>query len=184
MLKHFASSSSTQTAITHHRYLRFDHPTHKESYYHLKDRSSGLGQCIYWEAFQIVGLFSLVHTQLDVTPWERFFAIVESIYIDLTLEFCSIFFLQTVLLLKDNPRAISVHLRDVTQYLSIVGFGLLSTFILMISWLHSSSPPSRGSSIDWPLSTCLTYLRLSFCTTRVSPRVSAYLRPCATFMPF
>ncbi|MBA0607213.1 hypothetical protein Godav_019553 [Gossypium davidsonii] len=116
-------SSSSPTVTTCHQYLTFDHPLHEQRYQNLKDRALSVSRCIDWEALQ-TGLFTLIHSLLAATPWEWVFVIVELTYTELTLEFCSTFFLQTVLSSGDDARAISFRLGHITRQFSIAGFGV------------------------------------------------------------
>lgn len=50
--------------------------------------------------------------------------IMKSTYVELTLEFCSTFFLQIVLSSREEPRAISFRLGGNTWHFSIAGFGV------------------------------------------------------------
>ncbi|KAK5772367.1 hypothetical protein PVK06_048655 [Gossypium arboreum] len=77
---------------------------------------------IDWEALQAVRLAVRVRVLIDTAPWDWLFTIVEPTYVELTLEFCLTFFLQTTISQWDKPRTISFRLGGMTHYLSISGF--------------------------------------------------------------
>ncbi|KAK5825074.1 hypothetical protein PVK06_019876 [Gossypium arboreum] len=51
-----------------------------------------------------------VRTTITTAPWDRFFAIIEPTYMELTLEFCSTFLVQKVMTVHDEPGIITFRL--------------------------------------------------------------------------
>ncbi|PPR99656.1 hypothetical protein GOBAR_AA21010 [Gossypium barbadense] len=67
------------------------------------DRPLSVGCCIDWLALEQVQLADAVRTLLSIDPWELFFGIIETTYLEFTLEFCSTFHFQTVMIECDDP---------------------------------------------------------------------------------
>lgn len=72
--------------------------------------SLGLSKCIDWIVLKTVHLANDVRALLETAPWDRLFAIIEPTYSELTLEFCSTFHLQHVMVSYNESRTISFQL--------------------------------------------------------------------------
>ncbi|PPR80442.1 hypothetical protein GOBAR_AA40273 [Gossypium barbadense] len=55
------------------------------------------GRCIDWVAVEQVQMADAIRALLTTDPWELFFGIIEPTYLELTMELCSTFHLQTVM---------------------------------------------------------------------------------------
>ncbi|PPS20036.1 hypothetical protein GOBAR_AA00528 [Gossypium barbadense] len=71
-----------------------------------------------------LGATSSVWALLATAPWDRFFDIIEATYLELTLELCSTFQLQTVMAKYDDLDTIQFRLGRLVQQLSILEFGV------------------------------------------------------------
>ncbi|KAK5771030.1 hypothetical protein PVK06_047203 [Gossypium arboreum] len=88
----------------------------------LKNRK-GVGCCINWAALEQVHLAHLVRFHLDTAMWDRFFSIIEPIYSELTLEFCTTFHLQHVMNTHDEAGTIILKLGGLVRHMSVPEFG-------------------------------------------------------------
>ncbi|KAK5785168.1 hypothetical protein PVK06_039720 [Gossypium arboreum] len=77
------------------------------------------------DLFQLfrVQLTQLVCFHLDIAPWDGFFAIIEPIYSELTLEFCTTFHLQHVINTHDEAGTINFRLGGLVRHMSVPKFG-------------------------------------------------------------
>ncbi|PPR99097.1 hypothetical protein GOBAR_AA21571 [Gossypium barbadense] len=89
----------------------------------LRIRPLGLGQCIDWAALEQVRLADEVRAFITTAPWDRFFNIVEPTYTDLTLEFCSTFYLQRVMSTHDEHGTITFRVGGLVRHMSVFEFG-------------------------------------------------------------
>ncbi|PPS13159.1 hypothetical protein GOBAR_AA07480 [Gossypium barbadense] len=83
-----------------------------------------LGHCIDWAAVEQVQLANALCALLSTDPWERFFAITEPTYLELTLELCSTFHLQVVMTNNDDPGTIHFRLGGLVHAMSVPEFGV------------------------------------------------------------
>ncbi|PPS16047.1 hypothetical protein GOBAR_AA04531 [Gossypium barbadense] len=83
-----------------------------------------MDRCIDWATLEQVHLADSVRALLATTPWDRFFDIVEPMYLELTLELCSTFQMQTVMAEHDDPGTIQFRLGSLVRQLSVPEFGV------------------------------------------------------------
>ncbi|PPS13655.1 hypothetical protein GOBAR_AA06926 [Gossypium barbadense] len=60
---------------------------------------------------------------LTTDPWELFFGIIEPTYLELTMELCSTFHLQTIMTNYNDPGTVQFHLGGLVRQLSVPEFG-------------------------------------------------------------
>ncbi|PPS02770.1 hypothetical protein GOBAR_AA17896 [Gossypium barbadense] len=65
----------------------------------------------------------MIRALLTTDPWELFFGIIEPTYLELTMELCSIFHLQTVMTNYNDPSTVQFHLGGLIRQLSVPEFG-------------------------------------------------------------
>ncbi|PPS11576.1 hypothetical protein GOBAR_AA09066 [Gossypium barbadense] len=70
-----------------------------------------------------VQLADAIRALLTTDPWELFFGIIEPTYLELTMELCSIFHFQTVMMNYDNPSTVQFHLGGLVYQQSFPEFG-------------------------------------------------------------
>ncbi|PPS11577.1 hypothetical protein GOBAR_AA09067 [Gossypium barbadense] len=97
------SSSSGPTAEIRHPFQQFPIGPQEEHFQILRARPLIAGRCIDWPAVEQVQLADAIRVFLTTDPWEIFFGIIEPTYLELTMELCSTFHLQTVMTNYDNP---------------------------------------------------------------------------------
>ena len=88
-----ASSSAGPTAKIRHPLLQFPYGPQKELFQILQARPLIVGHCIHWVAVEQVQMADAIRALLTIDPWELFFGIIESTYLELTMELCSAFHL-------------------------------------------------------------------------------------------
>ncbi|PPS10114.1 hypothetical protein GOBAR_AA10528 [Gossypium barbadense] len=98
-----ASSSSGPTAEVRHPFLRFPIGPQEELFQILWARPLIVGRCIDWAAVEQVQLAEVIRALLTTNPWELFLGIIEPTYLELTMELCSTFHLQTMMTNYDIP---------------------------------------------------------------------------------
>ncbi|PPS11586.1 hypothetical protein GOBAR_AA09062 [Gossypium barbadense] len=98
-----ASSSSSPTAKVCHPFLRFPTEPQEELFQILWARPLIAGRCIDWAIMEQVQLAEAIRALLSTDPWELFFGIIEPTYLKITIELCSTFHLQTVMMNYDDP---------------------------------------------------------------------------------
>ncbi|PPS16757.1 hypothetical protein GOBAR_AA03827 [Gossypium barbadense] len=98
-----ASSSVGPTVKIRHLLLQFPLVPQEEPFQILWARPLIAGSCIDWATIEQVHLADAVLALLTTDPWELFFGIIEPTYLELTMELCSIFPLQTVMTNYDDP---------------------------------------------------------------------------------
>ncbi|KAK5840601.1 hypothetical protein PVK06_009504 [Gossypium arboreum] len=116
------TSSSASTKVRH-PYLQFSADPPEDLLQLLCMRLLGLGQCIDWAVLEQVGLVDEAHTFITTAPWDRFFDIVEPTYMELTLEFCSTFYLQRVMSSHDEHGTITFQLGGLVRHMRVPEFG-------------------------------------------------------------
>ncbi|PPS06679.1 hypothetical protein GOBAR_AA13970 [Gossypium barbadense] len=82
-----------------------------------------MGRCIDWAVVEQVQLADAIRALLTTDPWGIFFGIIEPTYLELTMELCSTFHLQTVMMNYDDPGTIQFCLGRLVRQLSIPEFG-------------------------------------------------------------
>ncbi|KAA3472278.1 Retrovirus-related Pol polyprotein from transposon 412 family [Gossypium australe] len=117
------SSFTSATTENRHPFLWFPQATQEEKYKAIRRRSIGTGRCIDWNVVRQVGLELDIKALLSTEPWENFFKIDEPTYMELTLEFCTTFILQSMTTQFDHPGAIQFRLGGSVHRLSIPQFG-------------------------------------------------------------
>ncbi|PPR94152.1 hypothetical protein GOBAR_AA26520 [Gossypium barbadense] len=70
-----------------------------------------------------VKLAEAIRALLTIDPWELFFGIIEPTYLELTMELCFTFHLQTVMTNYDTPGTVQFCLGGLVRQLSILEFG-------------------------------------------------------------
>ncbi|PPR84629.1 hypothetical protein GOBAR_AA36083 [Gossypium barbadense] len=90
----------------------------------LRGRPLGVGYCIDWTAIEQTQLADAVRALLTADPWGFFFEIVEPTYLELTLELCSTFHLQSVMTKFDDHRMVQFRLSGLVRQLSMPEFGV------------------------------------------------------------
>ncbi|PPS14085.1 hypothetical protein GOBAR_AA06500 [Gossypium barbadense] len=103
-----APSSSGPTTEVRHPFLRFPIRPQEELFQILWARPLIAGRCINWATVEQVQLAKVIRALLTTDPWELFFGIIEPTYLELTMELCSTFHLQTVMTNYDDPGTLSV----------------------------------------------------------------------------
>ncbi|PPR91809.1 hypothetical protein GOBAR_AA28876 [Gossypium barbadense] len=68
--------------------------------------------CIDWATVEQIQLADVIRALLTTDPWELFFGIIEPTYLELTMELCSTFHLQTVMTNYDDPGTVQFCLGD------------------------------------------------------------------------
>ncbi|PPS08698.1 hypothetical protein GOBAR_AA11946 [Gossypium barbadense] len=96
------SSSSGPTPEVCHPFLRFPIGPQEELFHILWDRPLIVGRYINWAAVE---------------------QIIEPTYLELTMELCSTFHLQTVMMNYDDPGTVQFHLGGLVRQLSVLEFG-------------------------------------------------------------
>ncbi|PPR94154.1 hypothetical protein GOBAR_AA26511 [Gossypium barbadense] len=69
-----------------------------------------------------VQMADAIRALLTIDPWELFFGIIEPTYLELTMELCSTFNLQTVMTNYDDPGMVQFHLDGLVCQLSVPEF--------------------------------------------------------------
>ncbi|PPR86266.1 hypothetical protein GOBAR_AA34424 [Gossypium barbadense] len=118
-----ASSSLGPTAEVRHPFLRFPIGYQEEHFQILRAQPLIEGRCIDWAVIEQVQLADVIRALLTTDPWELFFGIIEPTYLELTMELCSTFHLQTVMTNYDNPGTVQFRLGRLVFQLSIPEFG-------------------------------------------------------------
>ncbi|PPR95092.1 hypothetical protein GOBAR_AA25574 [Gossypium barbadense] len=112
-----ASSSSSPTAEVCHPFLRFPIRPQEELFQLLQARPLTAGRCIDWAAIEQVQLADAIRALLTTDLWELFFGIIEPKYLELTMELCSTFHLQTVMMNYDDPGTEENDLHDLNRHI-------------------------------------------------------------------
>ncbi|PPR83949.1 hypothetical protein GOBAR_AA36766 [Gossypium barbadense] len=68
-------------------------------------------------------LTTAIRALLTTDPWELFFGIIKQTFLELTMELCSTFYLQTVMTSYDDPGTIQFRLGGLVRQLSVLEFG-------------------------------------------------------------
>ncbi|PPR88655.1 hypothetical protein GOBAR_AA32028 [Gossypium barbadense] len=110
-------------AEVRHLFLEFSQALQEELFQILRARLITTGRCIDWAAIEQVQLADAIRTLLSTDPWERFFAIIESTYLELTLELWSTFHLQVVMTNNEDPGTIHFRLGGLVRAMSVPKFG-------------------------------------------------------------
>ncbi|PPS13459.1 hypothetical protein GOBAR_AA07114 [Gossypium barbadense] len=74
-------------------------------------------------AVEQVQLANAIRALLTTDPWELFFGIIKPTYLELTMELCSTFHLQTVMMNYDDPGTVQFRLGGLVRQLSVPEFG-------------------------------------------------------------
>ncbi|PPR95587.1 hypothetical protein GOBAR_AA25084 [Gossypium barbadense] len=116
-----ALSSSGPTVNVHHPFLRFPIGPQEELFQILRARPLIAGRCIDWAAVEQVQLADAIRALLTTNPWELFFGIIKPTYLELTMELCSTFHLQTMITNYDDPdTCISYgHVIDLAYFIAL-----------------------------------------------------------------
>ncbi|PPS03625.1 hypothetical protein GOBAR_AA17038 [Gossypium barbadense] len=117
------SSSSSPTAEVRHSFLRFPIGPQEELLQILRARPLIPGHCIDWATVEQVQLAGAIWALLTTDPLELFFGIIELTYLELMMELCSTFHLQTVMTNYNDPGTVQFHLGRLVYQLSVPEFG-------------------------------------------------------------
>ncbi|PPR86040.1 hypothetical protein GOBAR_AA34648 [Gossypium barbadense] len=117
------SSSSGSTKKVFHPFLRFPIGPQEELFQILWARPLIVGRCIDWAAVVQVQLAEAIRALLTTAPWELFFGIIEPTYLEITMELCSTFHLQTIMINYDDPGMVQFCLNGLVCRLSVPEFG-------------------------------------------------------------
>ncbi|PPR93907.1 hypothetical protein GOBAR_AA26766 [Gossypium barbadense] len=98
-----ASSFEDPTTKIRHPLLQFLGRPQEELFQILQARPLIADCCIDWDAVEQVQLADSIRALLTTDPWELFFGIIKPIYLELTIELCSTFHLQTVIRNYNDP---------------------------------------------------------------------------------
>ncbi|PPS14931.1 hypothetical protein GOBAR_AA05657 [Gossypium barbadense] len=118
-----ASSSSGPTAKVRYPFLRFPIGPQEELFQILWGRPLITGHCIDWASIEQVQLAEAIQALLTTDPWELFFGIIEATYLELSMELCSTFHLQTVMINYDDLGTTQFRLGRLVHQLSVPEFG-------------------------------------------------------------
>ncbi|PPS13448.1 hypothetical protein GOBAR_AA07131 [Gossypium barbadense] len=91
----------------------------------LRARPLIAGCCIDRAAIEQVQMVDAIWALLTTNPWELLFGIIETIYLELRMELCSTFHLQTVMTNYDDPGMVQFRLGGLVRQLSIPEFGVV-----------------------------------------------------------
>ncbi|PPS03624.1 hypothetical protein GOBAR_AA17037 [Gossypium barbadense] len=119
------SSSSSPTAEVRHSFLRFPIGPQEELLQILRARPLIPGHCIDWATVEQVQLAGAIWALLTTDPLELFFGIIELTYLELMMELCSTFHLQTVMTNYNDPGTVQFHLGRLVYQLSVPEFGMV-----------------------------------------------------------
>ncbi|PPR94074.1 hypothetical protein GOBAR_AA26597 [Gossypium barbadense] len=84
----------------------------------LRARPLIAGRCIDWAAIEQVQLADSIRALLATDPWELFFGIIKPTYLELTMELCSTFHLQTAYIRRSSRRRMN-YMLSVATYISL-----------------------------------------------------------------
>ncbi|PPR95952.1 hypothetical protein GOBAR_AA24718 [Gossypium barbadense] len=118
-----ASSSSGPTAEICHPFLQFPIRAQEQLFQILRARPLIAGHYIDWAAVEQVQLSDAIRALLTIDPWEIFFGIIEPTYLELMVELCSTFHLQTVMTNYNDLGTVQFHLGGLVRKLSVPEFG-------------------------------------------------------------
>ncbi|PPR98043.1 hypothetical protein GOBAR_AA22620 [Gossypium barbadense] len=118
------SSSVRATAEVWHPFLEFPQASQEELFQILRAQPLTTGRCIDWATVEQVQLADAIHSLMSTDLLERFFAITEPTYLELTLELCSTFHLQVIMTNNDNPGTIHFRLGSLVRVMSVPKFGV------------------------------------------------------------
>ncbi|PPS16306.1 hypothetical protein GOBAR_AA04270 [Gossypium barbadense] len=117
-----ASSSAGPTAKVCHPLLQFPRGPQEELFPILQARPLIAGRCIDWAIVEQIQLADSIQALLTTDPWELFFGIIEPTYLELAMELCSMFHLQTVMTNYDDLGTIQFHLGGLICQLRVPEF--------------------------------------------------------------
>ncbi|PPR98051.1 hypothetical protein GOBAR_AA22618 [Gossypium barbadense] len=100
---HFLPYSKTLTLAVAFNVVFMRKEGHCPCFEKRKGASSSAGCCIEWTAIEQVQLADTIRALLTIDPWELFFGIIEPTYLELMMELCSTFHLQTAMMNYDDP---------------------------------------------------------------------------------
>ncbi|PPR90921.1 hypothetical protein GOBAR_AA29764 [Gossypium barbadense] len=118
-----ASSFAGPTTKIHHPLLQFPQGPQEELFQILRARPLIAVRCIDWATVEQVELVDSTRALLTTDPWELFFGIIEPTYLELTMELCSTFHLQTVMTSYDDPGTVQFCLGGLILQLSVPELG-------------------------------------------------------------
>ncbi|PPS08601.1 hypothetical protein GOBAR_AA12038 [Gossypium barbadense] len=98
-----ASSSTGPTMEIRHPLLQFPRGLQEKLFQIVRARPLIMGRCIDSATIEQVQMADAIRALLTTEPWELFFGIIEPTYLELTMELCSTFHLQTVITRYDDP---------------------------------------------------------------------------------
>ncbi|PPS10013.1 hypothetical protein GOBAR_AA10630 [Gossypium barbadense] len=116
------TSSSSASVEARHPYLRFSGGLQENLYQLLRVRPLGPGRYIDWAVLKQARLTDDVRIIITTALWDRFFAIIEPTYMELTLEFFSTFLVQRVMIVHDEPGTVTFFLSGLVRQMSVPEF--------------------------------------------------------------
>ncbi|PPR81857.1 hypothetical protein GOBAR_AA38857 [Gossypium barbadense] len=102
------SSSAGPTAKIRHLFYSFPKGPQEELFQILRARPLIEGRCIDWATVEQVQMDDTIRALLTTNPWEPFFRIIEPTYLELMMELCSTFHLQTLTRLQGSERVLAL----------------------------------------------------------------------------
>ncbi|PPR99830.1 hypothetical protein GOBAR_AA20836 [Gossypium barbadense] len=118
-----ASSFVGPTTKIRQPLLQFPLGPQEELFQILRAQPLIVGRCIDWAAAEQVQLADAIRALLTTDHWELFFGIIEPTYLELTMELCSTFHLQTVMTNYDDPDTIQFRLGRLVRQFNVPEFG-------------------------------------------------------------
>ncbi|PPS12746.1 hypothetical protein GOBAR_AA07890 [Gossypium barbadense] len=119
-----ASSFAGPTTKIRHLLLQFPRGPQEELFQMLRARPLIAGRCINWATVEQVQMADAVRALLTTFPWELFFEIIKPTYLELTMELCSTFHLQTIMTNYNDPGMMQFRLDRLVRQLSVPEFGV------------------------------------------------------------
>ncbi|KAK5846152.1 hypothetical protein PVK06_002423 [Gossypium arboreum] len=148
-----AALSSGPTAEIRHPFLQFPPGPQEELFQILRSRPLGVGRCIDWTSLEQIQLADAIWALLTTDLWGLFFEIIESTYLELTLELCSTFHLQVIMTEFDDPKMVQFYLSGLVRQLSIPEFGV-ALGLYIEKFMDDDDFVSLQRHIHYSLSNC------------------------------
>ncbi|PPS06039.1 hypothetical protein GOBAR_AA14607 [Gossypium barbadense] len=116
------SSSAGPIVEIRHPLLQFPRGPQEELFQIIQARPLGVGCDIDWAAVEQVQMADAIRALLTTDMWEMFFRIIEPTYLELIMELCSTFHLQTVMTTYDDLGTVQFCLGGLICQLSVPEF--------------------------------------------------------------
>ncbi|PPS09879.1 hypothetical protein GOBAR_AA10763 [Gossypium barbadense] len=143
-----ASSSAGPTVEIRHPLLQFPHGPQEELFQILRAQPLIAGRYIDWAAVEQVQLADAIQALLTTNPWELFFGIIEPTYLELTMELCSTFHLQTVMTNYDDLSMVQFCLGGLVHQLSVPKFSTALAQESSLTLIGQMSPQGISSMLS------------------------------------